>query len=690
MESRYDPDAEARLVEALAPRASELLAQRTYSARLLGSSPSLALHGAAVTSVKATAPTPLGDTIEVIYVKRAGCDLAAIEPEDHVALRLEPLRRLRTLDALADQPLVNELRANRLDASAPNPSVESLLHAFLPGRFVDHTQADAILALCNQPDGERAFTALFGHSVVWVPYVVPGFLLAKRCLDVFNLIAVREEPALMAIEKQGIVTWGQTAKESYERTVDAVSRAERYISTRSRTPSTPLPVARAHANDVQVLPRLRGALAKLAGDPPERGPIIRTRATPLILAFLERRDAMELVNKGCATPDDVLRTKPAALLVPNPACSDPAKLGPQLERAIAEYGQRYDTYFEEMCTSKGVAKKKRDPWPRIVLLPGFGACAVGTNAHEADVALDIYEHTMNVMTYAASVGAYAPCPRADVFEVEYRGLEEYAPQGQAAGSLAKCVALVTGAASGIGFACATRMLAAGAHVAMVDKDFDALAAAFGRVVDHKDRVLMIAADVRDDDQVNAAFGRTAAFWGGVDLVVSNAGCAAEGQLDTAHGQSMLRYSMELNCLAHARVACAAIELMTAQDRGGCLCFNASQSALNPGPGFGPYAVAKSALLALMRQYAVDLGPRKIRSNAVNASRVRTHLFGRGAIDSRARVPGLDVDEYFRENLLSREVTADHVAEAFMYLASASSTTGCVVPVDGGNVAAFPR
>jgi len=690
MESRYDPDAAARVVEALASRASELLAQRTYSARLLGNSPSLALHGTAVTSVKVTVPTLLGETTEVLYVKRAGCDMASIEPEDHVALRLEPLRKLRSLSALPESAMLNELRANRLDASAANPSVEALLHAFLPGRFVDHTHADAILALCDQPDGERAFTALFGHAVVWVPYVMPGFALAKRCLDVFELIAAREEPVIMAIEKYGIVTWGPTAKETYERTIDAVSRAERYISTRSRASSPPPPSARAHANDVQVLPRLRGALAKLAGDPFERGPIIRTRATPPVLSFLDRRDAAELVKRGCAMPDHVLRTKPAALFIPNPACSDPGRLGLQFERAIAEYGERYDTYFEQMRTSKGVQRKKRDPWPRIVLLPGFGACAVGASAREADMALDVYEHTMDVMVQAASVGAYAPCARADVFDVEYGNLAEDALQAQAVGSLARCVALVTGAASGIGFACATRMLAAGAHVAMVDKDFDALAAAFGRLADQKDRVLMIAADVRDDDQVNAAFARTAAFWGGVDLVVSNAGCAAEGQLDTAQGQSMLRYSMELNCLAHARVASGAVELMAAQDRGGCLCFNASQSALNPGPGFGPYAVAKSALLALMRQYAVDLGPRKIRSNAVNANRVRTQLFGRGGLDSRAKAHGLAVDEYFRANLLSREVTADHVADAFLYLASAPSTTGCVITVDGGNVAAFPR
>ncbi len=687
MESRYDPDAAARMVDELAPRASETLALRTYTARLIGGDPRLVLHGGGNTSVKATASTVLGEAIDVLHVKGAGYDLATLEPEGQPAVRLEPLRRLRALATMSDAAMVNELRANLLDARASSPSIETLLHAFLPARFVDHTHADAILALCDQPDGERVFTDLFGTSAVWVPYTLPGFALAKRCIGMFEQVAARDQPAVMVLEKHGLFTWGHTAKESYECTIDAVSRAERYIATRSRTSTSSAP-ARVHTNDAHVLPRLRGAFAKLAGDALERGPIVRTRATPAILSFLERRDAAELVGKGCATPDHVHRTKPTALFVPSPACDDPPKLSQQLERAIAEYARQYDAYFEQMCRTKGVERSKRDPLPRIVLLPGFGACAIGTTAHEADLALDTYEHTIGVMTNAAAIGTYSPCARSDLFDVEYGSLDP--PKAEAPATLSKCVALVTGAARGIGLASASRMIAAGAHVAMVDKDFDALWGAVGRLSAHKDRVLMIAADVRDDEQVSAAFARTTAFWGGVDLLVSNAGGATEGQLDTADGQAMLRYSIELNCLAHARVARAAVAVMAAQGRGGCLCFNAGQAAFNLVPGLGPYAVAKSALLALMRQYAVDLGSRRIRSNAVNADRVRTQLVADGALESRAKARGQSVDDYFRTNLLSREVTADDVADAFLYLAGARSTTGCILAVDGGNAAAFPR
>jgi rhamnose utilization protein RhaD (predicted bifunctional aldolase and dehydrogenase)/NAD(P)-dependent dehydrogenase (short-subunit alcohol dehydrogenase family) len=690
MESRYDADAAARMVHDLSPKASELLALRTYTARLVGSEPSLVLHGGGNTSVKATASTLLGEAISVMHIKGSGWDLATIEPAGHPAVRLEPLKALRALDAMTDEAMVNELRCNLLDASAPTPSVEALLHAFLPARFVDHTHADAILALADQPEARKIFADLFGKGLVWVPYVMPGFALAKRCADAFEAVAARDEPTVMVLEKHGLFTWGATAQESYQRTIDAVSRAELYAADRSRTVALS-GGARADASDTVVLPRLRGALAKLAGDAPERGPIVRTRSTQAILTFLERRDVADLVSRGCATPDHVLRTKPTALLVSQPVYGEGAKLSQQLEVSIAEFARRYDAYFEEMSRAKGVTKTKLDPWPRIVLLPGFGACSIASTAREADVALDVYEHTIDVMTMAAEVGTYAPCSRSDLFDVEYWSLEQAKIKATTPAPLSRCVALVTGAASGIGRATAERLLGAGAHVAMVDRDFDTLVPAVEAVAKgRKDRVLMIVADVRDDGAVRGGFARTIHAWGGVDLVVSNAGTAPEGKLHTPEGDAALRDSLEINALSHARVAREATAAMLAQGRGGCLLFNASKSAFNQGPGFGPYAVAKTALVAIMRQYAVDLGPQGIRSNAVNADRIRTALFAGGVAESRAKARGIAVDDYFKANLLSREVKAEDVADAFVYLAQAKATTGCVVTVDGGNAAAFPR
>jgi len=690
MESRYDEEAAARRVQELAPRVHELLALRTYTARLIGAETSLVLHGGGNTSVKATATTIVGEPVPVLHIKGSGWDLATIEPAGHPAVRLQPLHALRKLESMTDEAMVNELRLNLLDSSAPNPSVEALLHAFLPARFVDHTHADAILALADQPDGKRLFTGLFGKGLVWVPYVMPGFALAKRCAEAYEAVAAHDEPTIMVLEKHGLFTWGATARESYERTIDAVSKAELFAADRSRTMAVSGGV-RADASETLVLPRLRGALAKLAGDAPERGPIVRTRSNQAILSFLERRDASDLVSRGCATPDHVLRTKPSALLVPHPAYTDGAKLAAQLEAAVADFARRYDAYFEEMSRIKSVKKTKLDPWPRIVLLPGFGACSIAATAREADVALDVYEHTIDVMMMAADIGTYSPCSRSDLFDVEYWSLEQAKLKPQAPAPLSRCVALVTGAASGIGLATAARLLTAGAHVAMVDREFDTLVTATEKAAKgRKERALMIVADVRDEAAVKGALARTIGAWSGIDLVVSNAGTAPEGKLHTTDGEAALRDSMGMNMLSHARVARLASEGMLAQGRGGCLLFNASKSAFNQGPGFGPYAVAKTALVALMRQYAVDLGAQGIRANAVNADRIRTGLFAGGVAESRAKARGIAVDDYFKANLLSREVTADDVADAFVYLAQAKATTGCVVTVDGGNAAAFPR
>jgi rhamnose utilization protein RhaD (predicted bifunctional aldolase and dehydrogenase)/NAD(P)-dependent dehydrogenase (short-subunit alcohol dehydrogenase family) len=691
MESRYDSAAALQIVEALAPRTSELLALRTYTARLIGSEPGLVLHGGGNTSVKASSTTVRGDPIDVLHIKGSGRDLATIEPDGHPAVRLGALRGLRCLDTLTDEVMVNELRTNLLDASAPTPSVETLLHAFLPPRFIDHTHADAILVLCNQPDGEAAFTSLFGPGLVWVPYVMPGFALAKRCADAFERVAaVAGPPVVMVLERHGLFTWGESGRESYERTVDAVTRAETYALRRRRTVAMP---ARGNAIDGHpgVLPTLRGTLAKLANEAPERGPIVRTRSTDALLGLMARPDAGELVAKGCMTPDHVLRTKPTALLLRNPATGDPARLAVQLESAVAEYGRNYDHYFESMCRAKGVTRTKLDPWPRVVLLPGFGACSVAATARDADIALDIYEHTAAVMQSAADVGTYAPCSRSDLFDVEYWSLEQAKLRVSSPLLLSRCVALVTGAAGGIGLATVVRLLSAGAHVSIVDRDAEALAGAVASIgAKYADRLHVTVADVLDAGAVEAAFAGAVRAWGGVDVVVSNAGTAPEGRLETVAGQAALRDSIELNCLSHASVARAAIDVMKAQGRGGCLCFNASKSAFNPGPGFGPYAVAKAALVGLMRQYAVDLGGSGIRSNAVNADRVRTRLFDGGVVESRALARGLTVEAYFRSNLLAREVTAADVADAFVYLATARATTGSVLTVDGGNSAAFPR
>jgi NAD(P)-dependent dehydrogenase (short-subunit alcohol dehydrogenase family) len=417
---------------------------------------------------------------------------------------------------------------------------------------------------------------------------------------------------------------------------------------------------------------------------------VSCRASDTILGFLEKPDVEELVASGCATPDHVIRTKPTALFVANPEFGDIDALCRRLRDEMLRYSRSYDTYFEEMCRTKKVQREKLDPWPRVILLPGLGICAFGKTLKDADTAADIYEHTIDVMLDAAEVGSYAPVSREDLFDLEYWSLEQAKIKRSAPEALAGSIALVTGAASGIGKATALRFLRAGAHVMLVDRDAKAMAATQRLLTPFGKRAEVAIADLLDGSKVEAAMATTIRCFGGLDIVVSNAGNAPEGNLATDAGDAALRASLELNLLSHNAIARAAATIMGAQGRGGSLLFNVSKSAFNPGPGFGPYAVAKSGLMALMRQYAIDGAPLGIRSNAVNADRIRTGLFSEEVIRSRSQARGLTPEAYFQANLLQREVTADDVAEAFLHLATAKATTGCVLTVDGGNAAAFPR
>jgi len=691
MDSRYVEAEAARVVAERAPHVSEQLALRTYTARLLGAEEALVLHGGGNTSVKSQAKTIFGETVAVLHVKGSGWDLATIEPPGHPAVRMAALEQLLLLPSMSDEQMVNEMRLALLDASAPTPSVETLLHAALPARYIDHTHADAILAIADQDDGAKICREVFGDRLLWVPYVMPGFGLAKACKRAWDgAIAEGRSPTIMVLERHGIFTFGDTAKESYERMIEAVTAAERFAADRMDTASV-APIEPDDDLEARVASVVRGAIATVSGEGSERAPIVAVRSSEWILGFLERRDAYEIVQRGCATPDHVIRTKPTALFVPKPEHDDASSFAARMEREIADYARRYERYFEEMCASKGVKRTRLDPWPRIVLVPRVGILAVGKTKKEAEIAADIYEHTIQVMTDAEDVGSYSPVSMSDLFDVEYWSLEQAKIKKEPEQPLGKRVALVTGAASGIGKATAALFVELGAHVIACDCNGQALDAAVADIAGKKrSQLVTCVADATKRADIDAAFTLGARMFGGVDIVVSNAGIAPEGRLDTPEGDDALRRSFETNLFAHNLVASRAIETMQLQRRGGCLLFNASKAAFNPGPGFGPYAVAKSALVALMRQYAIDLGRFGIRSNAVNADRIRTGIFAGNVVESRAAARGLSVDEYFRSNLLTREVTAHDVAAAFAYLAQAKATTGCVVTVDGGNAAAFPR
>ncbi|HWO10272.1 MAG TPA: bifunctional aldolase/short-chain dehydrogenase, partial [Polyangiaceae bacterium] len=681
MSSRYDAT-EAERYRALFSRWGADLADRVYTSRLLGQDPSLVLHGGGNTSVKSRAQEVDGEAVEVLWVKGSGWDLGQIEPKGFSQCRLAPLRAYCRLPSLSDEAMVAALRSQMLDPSGPTPSVEALLHAHLPGKFVDHTHADAVLAVVDQPDAERRVTELWGGRALFLPYVAPGFILAKRILE---LGITEASPPLLVLEKHGIFSWGQTAKESYERMIAAVGEAERHgaaNATRSfaasvgeRDPGV------ARAVRLELAPVLRGALAQR--DAGSRF-LLDFRDSPEVLGFVASEAAPLVAARGCVTPDHSIRTKPfpAWLELPQPLRSlSAAELAERVDAGLDRFAKQYDAYFEAHRARSATPLTRLDLLPRVVAVPGVGVIGLGKTAAQAAIAADLYEHAIAVITRAERLGAYQPVSLGDLFDVEYWSLEQ-AKLGarRSEGALASRVAAITGAASGIGLETASHFLSLGAHVLMVDRDATALGAA-GEGLSRRfpGAVRTVVAELTDADSVADALETAVLAFGGLDIVVSNAGTAPSGALHEAEGTELLVRSLDVNLLSHQYVARAAAAIFLRQRLGGCLLFNASKSAFNPGPLFGPYAVAKSALVALMKQYAIDLAPHGVRANAVNADRVRTGLFSEALIEARARARGTTADAYFKTNLLGRETLASDVAQAFAYLATAWATTGAVIP-----------
>jgi rhamnose utilization protein RhaD (predicted bifunctional aldolase and dehydrogenase)/NAD(P)-dependent dehydrogenase (short-subunit alcohol dehydrogenase family) len=653
------------------------IALRVYSSRLIGREPALVLHGGGNTSVKTTVRDDLGREVEVICVKGSGADLADLEPDGLPALRLEPLRALRHLDALSDEDMVNAQRTRMLNAAAPNPSVETLLHAFLPHKFIDHSHADAMLSLVDQPEAERLCRERFGRRFALVPYIMPGFALAKLAAEVYE-----RDPEVqgLLLLQHGFFTFGKTAEESYARHVAAVDEAEQFCRKRRYWASMPPSMRPLGAPSyASVAPILRGLLGEGT-----RRYALELRTSSETRAFADDPKLGDLSQLGCATPDHVIRTKRFPLVLSLDGSASESALREKIGKELHAYRESYRDYVQRQMARKGIVVRALDPDPRIVLVPQLGLIAAGASRKDASIAADIYEHTIDVIRSAESVGQYQALPEHDIFDMEYWSLEQAKLGKQQRKPLDGQIVYVTGAARGIGAATARAFAQAGATLYLVDRDGEKLATLAREL-----RCACEALDLTDEHAVRASIERAVIAFGGIDGVVSNAGIAPQAPIDTCSSE-LLRASFAINLFAHQHVLSAASAVLKRQGMGGFLLVNASKSAWNPGESFGPYAIPKAALLALMKQYALELGGAGIRCNAVNADRVRTSLLNADDVEQRARARGLDSDAYYRSNLLRREVAAEDVAQAFVSLALAPSTTGSVLTVDGGNIAASPR
>ncbi len=567
-----------------------------------------------------------------------------------------------------------------------------MLHAFLPHKFIDHTHATAVLSLIDQPDGEKKCEQVFGRRLGFVPYVMPGFGLAKKAIEVFE----QGKPSDgLILGKHGIVTFGDSAREAYERMIEMVTLAEDFIARHRKTAAIPVQPHNI-AGESHVAPIVRGACSEKDAtvEGAWRRLVLEFRGGEAVRNFVNAKDLAKDLDRvsqlGVITPDHTIRTKNWPLVLPAPESGKLDDFARIARERASQFAGRYRDYFARHNKRVGHIKHELDPLPRVVLVPGLGLFGLGRGKRDAIIAADIAQAWIEGVGDAEAIGKFESISEADMFDCEYWPLEQ-AKLGARQNlekllPLAGQIAAVTGAGGAIGAATAKAFAAAGAEVALLDVNFTAAEAEAEKI---GPTALPVACDVTDAESVHTAFDQMVKYFGGVDIAVSNAGAAWQGRIGEV-AEDVMRKSFELNFYGHQRVAQAAVKIMLAQGTGGCLLFNVSKQAVNPGPNFGPYGIPKAAALALMRQYALDYGGDGIRANAVNADRIRSGLLTPDMIASRSSARGLSEKDYMSGNLLGREVTADDVAQAFLHQALELKTTASVTTVDGGNIAAAMR
>ncbi len=698
MNNLWTDDDARRAVDRWGAEHGEDFALRVYTARLIGSDPTLVLHGGGNVSVKGKRQDILGDEVNAIQVKASGTDLAEITPAGFSALDLDYLRRLRQLAALEDEDMVNELRTHLFEASAPTPSIEALLHVFLPHRFVDHSHADAVLALTNQPDGQRFIHDALGDRVAVLPYVAPGFELAREVADLHEADQSVDGVVLL---HHGLVTFGDEARTSYDRHIALVDACERFVE-RSRRRELSVSFAADTEPEhlaASVAPVLRGLLAERTGDEdrPYRRSVLEWRCDRTLLDIVNSAEARDLTQAGPLTTDHLIRTKPWPLLLPEPDWSDPGGLRSQIEAAVAEYRTRYRAYVAEF----GGDPDSVDASPRVVVLPGAGVFCWGATKREACIAADIAEHTLTTQEKAHAVGVYTGLDPEHLYTMEHRTLQRAKVGTVVDHPLAGQVVVISGGAGAIGSAVAEVCAEAGAHVVLADLDAAALEAVASRVRQRTDRsaAAHLVMDVTDEDSVRRGLEEICRLYGGVDVLVPNAGIAHVAPIDELEVADFRRV-MEVNATGYLLFMREGVRVLKQQGLGGNIIISSSKNVFGPGKDFGAYSASKAAGHQLGRVAAIELAPHGIRVNMINADAV----FGDATVQSglwaevgpqRARSRGMkteDLPEYYRgRNLLKARVYGRHVGNAVVFFASnATPTTGAALPIDGGVVEAFPR
>jgi rhamnulose-1-phosphate aldolase/alcohol dehydrogenase len=686
MKSRWS-DADAKGLDGL-----DLL---VYGSRLIGAEPSLVVWGGGNTSLKVEERDFRGRTVSVLRVKGSGSDLKSVARKDFPGVRMEEILALLERPDMEDQEMVGYLAHALQELGGARPSIETLLHGFLPHEAVIHTHADAIVSLSNTDRCREVIQEVYGKEAVSIPYRRPGFLLSK---DVATALKAQPGATAVILEKHGTITWGQTVKDAYLRTIDLITRAEEAIKARSkgrmrfgRARVTPLPAAERRETALAVAPFLRGLVSR------QKRAILHFDDAPDVLEFVGAKEAGTLSQVGPATPDHTIYTKRVACFVETDRPRDPDRLKAAVREAVERFVAGYTGYFQ---SHRYEGATLLDPFPRVVLIPGLGMFTTGKDKRTALIVDDIYHHTLNVLGAASAIGRYMSLTTKEAFEVEYWPLELYkltlAPPER---ELARRVALVTGGASGIGKAVARRLAQEGAHVVVADLDeggakkvADEIVAASGT-----GRALALGMDVTRESSVRQAFAAATLTYGGLDIVVSNAGIAHSAPID-AMVLSDWERSFAVNATGHFLVAREALRLLKAQGLDGAFVFVATKNVMSPGKDFGAYSASKAAEAQLAKIVALEGGAHGIRANIVNPDAVfqDSRLWSEEIRRERAQAQGISVEQleefYRKRNILGASILPEDVAEAVLFLASdrSAKTTGCTLTVDGGVKDAFPR
>ncbi len=652
--NRWNDDEAAKLTDDLA--------LRVYTSRLLGQDKTLVLHGGGNTSVKIKETSITGEREEILYVKGSGWDLETIEAAGFSPVRLQHLIKLANLEQLSDIDMVNELRTHMTRASAPTPSVEAILHATIPHKFVDHTHANDVVSITNTKDGEARIREIYGDDVVVIPYVMPGFDLARLCAERFREEAT-DKTIGMILLNHGVFSFGETAKLSYDRMIDLVSRAKKYLHQHNAWQVTDNKQASIQfKTNINALSELRHEASTAAGAPM----LLSSHTGSTSIAFSQRSDLKTISQSGPATPDHVIRTKRV----------------PQLGRNISQYSAAYTAYFNQQAAQASEPKSILDTCPRVIIDSELGLCTLGKSGKESDIIADIYRHTIDIILRAEKLGGYQALPANDIFDVEYWSLEQAKLQKPgSAPAFAGEVVLITGAASGIGKACVETFIKKGA--AVIGLDINEVITELHTSANY----IGIRCDITSAEALTSAIEKGVSRFGGIDMLVLNAGIFPASNRIEALSDDLWSTVMSINLDANLRIMRQCHPLLKHAYKGGRVVVIGSKNIAAPGPGAAAYSASKAALGQLARVAALEWSADNIRINSIHPDAVfDTAIWNDKVLKSRASHYNMSIEDYKKKNLLKVEISSDNVAALAAEMCDAlfSKTTGANIPLDGGN------